>query len=156
MVTTRLPTEFAFRLPDGWVPAGDPAPDGTFAALHVASARTGFTASITVRAAKRRDDHTLAEIADETVTRLRSGSPDLRVIDRGDFPDGFAQQLVMTAEVNGRRWEVTQAEVYSGRRDGGEQAVLRTVLTCTVDQFDGIIADFDEFLGTLGFVDGEG
>jgi hypothetical protein len=156
MVATRLPKEIAFRLPDGWVPAGDPAPDGTFAALHVASARTGFTASITVRAAKRRDDDTLPEIAEETVALLRSGSPDLRVIDRGDFPDGFAQQLLMTAEVNGRTWEVAQAEVYSTRRGGGEQTVLRSVLTCAVDQFDGVIADFDEFLGTLGFVDGEG
>ncbi|MCT2582003.1 hypothetical protein [Actinophytocola gossypii] len=155
MVGTRPPAEIEFRLPGGWEPAGEPAPDGTFAALHVASAASGFTANLTVHATNRTDGDTLPEIADETVSRLRAESPDLRIIDRGDFPDGFAQQLLLTAEVNGRTWEVTRAEIYAARGRGRTQTVLRAVLTCTVDQFAEVIPDFDAFLDTLSFVDGE-
>lgn len=93
MVSTRLPAEIEFRLPAGWEPAGEPAPDGPFTALHVLSARSGFTANITVRAVNRADTDTLPEIAEETVARSRTRSPDLTVLDRGELADGFAQQL---------------------------------------------------------------
>ncbi len=144
--------EIEFRLPAGWEPAGEPAPDGTFGALHVESARSGFTANLTVRAVNRPYADTLPEIADETVTELRIDAPDTRVIDRGEFDGGFAQQLTLTARVRDRTWDVVRAEIYSANRSGREQTVVQAVLTCAVEQFAEVIGDFDAFLETLSFV----
>ena len=151
MRVTRLPGVFEFRLPPGWEPVADP-PEDTFAALHVASAPSGFTANITVSAVDRPDVRTLAEIAEETVARLRTGSPDLRVVDRAALADGFAQQVTMTAQVNGRSWDVVRSEVYTAAVGRDEQAVLCAVLTCAVNRFAEVIGDFDAFLSTLHFV----
>lgn len=151
MRVTRLPAVFEFRLPPGWTPVDEP-PEDTFAAVHVAGTPSGFTTNITVSAVDRPDVRTLAEIADETVTRLRAGSPDLRVVDRAQLADGFAQQLTMTARADDRSWDVVQSEVYTAAVGRDEQVVLCAVLTCTVDRFADVIGDFDAFLSTLHFV----
>jgi hypothetical protein len=158
-MTVAAPTEFEFRLPVGWEPAG--ASEGTFVALNVATADSGFTANITAAGLLRPSHSSLDEIAEESVTQLREATPDLVVISRGELGDpavaAFGQQLRMTASVNNTSWDVIQAEVYISKPegDGSGQAVVRAVLTATVDQFASTVDDFDDFLATLRFVTGD-
>src|SRR5689334_18997909 len=83
--TPRLPVPIEFRLPGGWLPA-DPAEAGApgmlFVAKHPASSlgTDSFVANITI-SGYRRDGADLADIADESLRRLRRGAS-VRVVDR--------------------------------------------------------------------------
>lgn len=147
------PLVVEFGLPPGWLPVDEPFRDGVFAALATVTAGSGFSANIAVRVAHRADNDLLPEIAEEVVARLRADDVSVRVIGRGEYFDGFAQQLVRSAVVGGRRWDVVQNEVFCARREGREQVVLRAAFTCTVDQFAGLIDDFDAFVGSIRFVE---
>jgi hypothetical protein len=58
----------------------------------------------------------------------------------------------MTTEIKGVKRELVQSQVYlsmNDTEDARKRAVIRAVLTSTVEQFGSVIDDFREFLSTL-------
>jgi hypothetical protein len=158
-MATELPIPIQFKLPDGWEPAPPDevgAPGAAFVALNRATHGSGFTANITIDGEYRLDTATLAEIADESVENLRAAAPDVTVVSRNEIgtPEapGLTQDLRMATEINGVKRELVQSQVYLSMidtEDARKRAVIRAVLTSTVEEFGSVIDDFREFLSTL-------
>ncbi|GAA2101896.1 hypothetical protein GCM10009801_75530 [Streptomyces albiaxialis] len=155
---TTLPVPVVFRLPEGWSPA-DPdkvgAPGVAFAALYP-ELDDGFRASITIDGEYRPDVASLAEIADESVQRMRELADSVEVVDRAEVgsPDapGLTQVMRFSAQAGGARRDLVQVQAYLAMLDvntPNKRAVIRVALTATAAQTDAVIGDFQEFLGTV-------
>ncbi|MHA6798016.1 hypothetical protein [Bounagaea algeriensis] len=153
-----MPVSLEFHLPEGWKPARPDAvgaPGAAFVALHAASEGPGFTTNITMDE-QQRDDATLAEVADESLTSLHRSSQRVSLSHRSEFGSedapGLTQILRVAAQVEGETLELVQCQVYLLMRDVHDrhrQAVVRLVLTATSGVFDTVLPDFQEFVGSV-------
>ncbi|EFL23057.1 conserved hypothetical protein [Streptomyces himastatinicus ATCC 53653] len=153
-----LPVSIEFRLPEGWYavpPDQVGAPDVAFVARHP-QPDAGFTANITVDGDFRPDASALAEIADESVQRMREIAESLWVTGRDEIGSvdapGLTQELALSAVAGGVRRDLVQSQVYLSMLDiddPSKRSVIRLALTATADQFDSVLEDFREFVRTV-------
>jgi hypothetical protein len=154
-MVTELPVRIEFSLPDGWQSAPPDevgAPGVAFVALRPASTG-GFTTNLTIAGETRDPALPMTTIADEAVHRLESVAESVRVRDRRDFgPDdtpGMTQLLDLEMD-QGK--QLVQCQIYLPMDDVHDQhrrAVLELVLTCSPEQFDDALPDFQRFVGTI-------
>ncbi|MFI5999036.1 hypothetical protein ACIA98_01225 [Streptomyces sp. NPDC051366] len=162
---TTLPVPIEFSLPDGWKPA---PPDEVgalgvaFIALHERP-DAGFTANITIDGDFRPDGATLADMAEESVDRVRQAAESVVVTSRRELGSeaspGLAQRLTLSAVAGGVRRDLVQSHVYLAvldLEDPHRRAVIRLILTSTAAQEDGVVGDFQEFLRTVSLDTGAG
>lgn len=157
-MATELPVRIEFRLPDGWTPAPPDevdAPDAAFVALHPRTAG-GFTPNITIAGQHRPDDASLDAIADESVRRLGHSVGTTQVRNRTETGSTEAPCLTQVLDILTKRQDapgaLVQCQVYLSMLDVHEpakRAVIQLVLTCTREQLDGEIGDFQEFVRTV-------
>ncbi|MFD4023890.1 hypothetical protein ACFWRV_10275 [Streptomyces sp. NPDC058576] len=154
-----LPVPIEFRLPDGWLPAaapeGDDATDVAFAAVHQ-HPEAGFTANITVDGAFLADTVTLAELADESVERLRTVAESVAVAHRREVGSADApaltQRLAFSTATDGSHRDLVQSQVYlsmSDVDDPRKRAAIRLALTASAAQHDEVLGDFQDFVRTV-------
>ncbi|MCQ4206847.1 MULTISPECIES: DUF1795 domain-containing protein [Streptomyces] len=157
-MSTTLPVPITFKLPEGWqaaAPDAAGAPGAAFVAVHPFP-DSGFTANITIDGEYRPDTATLAQIADESVERLRAAVTDVHVVDRQEVGSpgspGLTQTLEISALAGGVTRELVQSQVYLAmldEADASKRAVTRLVLTATAAQFPAVVGDFQEFMSTV-------
>ncbi|MBE9375658.1 hypothetical protein IQ251_14490 [Saccharopolyspora sp. HNM0983] len=153
---TQLSLEFG--VPSGWNPARPEAVGATgaaFVALHAASEGPGFTTNITMDELQRAES-TLAEVADESLDNLHRASRQVSLSNRSEFgadeAPGLTQIIRVTAEVDGEDLDLVQCQVYlqlQDARDPRQRAIVRVVLTAREEDFDAVLPDFQEFVGTV-------
>ncbi|MFD8994785.1 hypothetical protein [Streptomyces abikoensis] len=157
-MATTLPVPIEFRLPEGWLPADPERGDAmgvAFAAVHP-QPDVGFTANITIDGEYRSDEVTPAELADESVERLREVATSVVVDYRRDAGPTDApvlvQRLAFSADAGDARHGLVQSQVYlfmPDAADSRKQAVIRLVLTATTAQHDTVLGDFQDFVRTV-------
>ncbi|MFI8261419.1 MULTISPECIES: hypothetical protein [unclassified Streptomyces] len=163
---TTLPVPIEFGLPEGWEAAPPDevgAPGVAFIALYP-QPDDGFTANITVDGDFRPDGATLADMAEESVERLRRGAAEsVTVTSRRELGSetspGLAQRLTLSATAGGVRRDLVQSHVYLVVLDLANphrRAVVRLILTSTAAQEEGLLPDFQAFLRTVRLDTGEG
>lgn len=153
---TRLALEF--RLPAGWNPARPDAVGATgadFVAMHVPSEGPGFTTNITMDQ-QQRADATLVEVADESLDKLHGAAHRVTLSNRTEFGNaeapGLTQVIRTAAPVEGDVLELVQCQVYlamQDTRDPRQRAIVRLVLTAREGDFESVLPDFQEFVGTV-------
>lgn len=158
MVAT-LPVSIAFDLPSGWEAAeAEDArdPEAAFYAIHPASVDGDFTANITISGEVRNDAATLWEIADESVDALKQVFSSGQIAERREIgtPDspGLTQVLRLRDQADGMEQRLLQVQVFLSMLDvddSRQRAVIRLVFTTTPGQFEGLVGDFQQFLGTV-------
>ncbi|MBM7055518.1 hypothetical protein [Streptomyces durocortorensis] len=154
-----LPVPIEFRLPEDWLPA--PAPEGAdaadvaFAAVYQ-QPEAGFTANITVDGAFLPDTVTLAELAEESVERLREVAESVALAHRREVGSAEApaltQRLTFSTAADGSRRDLVQSQVYlsmSDVDDPRKRAAVRLALTATAAQHDEVLGDFQDFVRTV-------
>lgn len=150
-----------FRLPDRWRPV-DPDSAGMPAAAFVAARQEHGDSgtSLAIAGRYRSDEATLADLADESVQRLRASAV-VDVVARSEAGSERAPTLtqLLRLETTGNQpRDVLRQQAYVAMHDVAEpsrRVVLELTLTTTPDQFPGAAADFREFLRTLRPVPGE-
>ncbi|XUL88630.1 hypothetical protein ACQ86D_19900 [Streptomyces galilaeus] len=162
---TTLPIPIQFRLPEGWLPArpqGFDAVGVAFAAVHP-QPDAGFAANITIDGEVPPDMVSLADLADESVERLREVAELVVVADRQEVGSADApaltQRLAFSSVIEGARSDLIQSQVYlslSDVEDPRKRAVIRFALTATAAQHDAILGDFQDFVRTVRPDTGEG
>ncbi|WP_329573160.1 hypothetical protein [Streptomyces sp. NBC_01361] len=115
---TTLPIPMEFRLPEGWLaahPEGFDAAGVAFAAVHPRP-DAGFAATITIDGEVPPGVTTLADLANESVKRLREVAEPVVVAHRrednpGDAP-ALTQRPTFSTVVEGARRDLVQSQVY--------------------------------------------
>jgi hypothetical protein len=156
-MVTELPVRIEFSLPDGWQAAPPDevgAPGVAFVAVHPAStgsAANGFTANLTIAGEIRDPALPMTTIADESVRRLETVAESVRVRDRTDLGHGDAPGITQVLDIEmGQGNRLAQHQVYLAMNDVHDQrTVLELVLTCTPEQLDDVLSDFQQFVGTV-------
>ncbi|MFF4219791.1 hypothetical protein [Streptomyces nondiastaticus] len=117
----------------------------------------GFTANITIDGEYRPDAATLGQIADESVRRLGEFAESVVVTARHEVgsPDAPAltQRLTFAAEAGAARRDLVQSQVYLSVLDVADsrrRAVVRLALTAIAPQHDTVLAEFQDFVRTVG------
>lgn len=154
-MATELPVRIEFALPDGWhatPPDEAGAPGVAFVALHPGSAN-GFTANLTIAGQFRDPALPMEEIADESVHLLEEavGAVEIRRRVPVGTPDAPGITQVLDIRVNTGQ-PLVQCQVYVSLQDVADparRAVLELVLTCTPDQLDDVLEDFQEFVRSV-------
>ncbi|MEU7061536.1 hypothetical protein [Streptomyces sp. NPDC046197] len=155
---TTLPMPIEFRLPQGWLPARpeefDPA-GVAFAAVHP-QPDAGFAANITIDGEVPPDGATPADLADESVQRLREVAESVVVAHRREVGSADApaltQRLTFFTVDGGVRRDLVQSQVYlslSDVEDPHKRAVIRLALTATAAQHDSVLGEFQAFVRTV-------
>lgn len=162
-MTTTLPIEISFSLPDGWQAAPPDevgAPGAAFVALHPASV-DGFTANITIAGRTRNDSASLWQIADESVRRLEQAGP-VEVMKKREVgtpvvpgltdSPGVIQNVRLSTTLRGEPLELLQSQVYLALEDvknSAKRVVLEFALTAKPSQLDQVIEDYQAFIRTV-------
>lgn len=155
-VPTTIPVPIKFSLPEGWRSV-DPdevnAGQAAFVAVLPPGSK-GFTPNITISGELRNASVPLTRLADDAVERLRRGAPDAELGKRKetDGGRGLTQAVRMTLELNGRREQLVQLQVFLGMRDTSNAeryAVLEIVLSALAEQYPDVVGDFQQFLSTI-------
>jgi hypothetical protein len=151
-MTSSVP--LTFRLPNGWQPAAPTAvglPETTFVAVHPGSAN-GFTANITLAEQDRTDDATLAQLADESVARLKTLTPNVSIQHRAEVgsPDvpGFTQVLHLSTPDR----DLVQCQLlvsFVDDHNPAHRVIVEIALTATPAQVSDLVEDFQEFVTTV-------
>ncbi|MFI1534247.1 hypothetical protein [Streptomyces anandii] len=155
---TTLPVPIEFRLPEGWLPARPGEFDAAgvaFAAVHP-QPDAGFAANITIDGEVPPDASSLADLAEESVERLRKVAETVvlahrREVGSADAP-ALTQRLTFSTVVNGRRRDLVQSHVYLSLldvEDPHKRAVIRLALTATAAQHDAVLEEFQAFVRTV-------
>jgi hypothetical protein len=155
---TPLPIPIEFRLPEGWLPARPEtaeAEEVAFAAVHP-KPDAGFAATITIAGEVLPGTSKLADIADESVERLREVAEPVSMDHRqevgpADAP-ALTQRLAFSATVNGTHLNLVQTQAYMSLADienPTNRVVIRLVLTATAAQHDDVMGEFQDFIRTV-------
>ncbi|MDQ2710566.1 MAG: hypothetical protein M3Z25_24390 [Actinomycetota bacterium] len=154
-MATTLPTPIEFRLPDDWRPAPPDevgAPGAAFVAL-IPNPDQGFTANVTVDGEYRPDATALSSMADHSVDALRRVAGSVTVVNRAEVGSAAAPALTQTLRlVDQAERQLVQAQVYLSMLDTDDpakRAVIRLVLTATVEQHRAVLPDFQWFVSTV-------
>lgn len=153
----------SFRLPDGWqaVPPGRLGePHVDFAAIHLGTHGSGFTANITLNGDLLPDPADLPLRADLGMHLLREQGAEVLLARRTDHgsPDvpALSQDLVVTTRAGDRTLELAMSQFYlAAPNAAGRPAMICAALTSTLAQFPTVIEDFRRFLSTIA-VDEDG
>lgn len=154
-----LPVPIEFRLPSGWKaisPDEAGTPGSAFVAVHPATDEPRFTTNITIDGERRPDVTELTAVADESIERLHQVSASVSLSQRTMFgPEdspGLTQVLRVTTSGANGRLELVQCQVYLLMSDvirSTDRAVIRLALTATEQNFNSVVADFQEFVGSV-------
>jgi len=157
-MVTELPVRIEFSLPDGWqaAPPDEVGAAGVaFVAVHPASnngGANGFTTNLTIAGEILDPAVPMATIADESVRRLEGVAESVGVRGRTEFsPDAPGMTQVLDIDM-GQGKQLVQCTIYLAAddvHDPSRRAVLELVLTCTPEQFDEALPDFQRFVGTI-------
>nr|WP_205615455.1 hypothetical protein [Streptomyces harenosi] len=111
---------------------------------------------ITIDGECRPDEATLSEIAHASVEGLRQAAASVAVTGRREVGSaeapGFAQTLAVSTVIGGERRDLVQSQVYLSMLDGAcprRRAVIRLVLTATVDQHPAVLGDFQDVVRSV-------
>jgi hypothetical protein len=158
-MATVLPVPIEFELPDGWnaAPPDEVGAEGAaFVAVHPDTRRAGFTPNITISGQYRPDRASLAEVADESVSRLEQVSDEVTVTDRTEIDSADAPGLTQLVRIRhaagGTVRDLAQCQVYLSMADVHDKtrrAVVQLALTATADQLGDVIGDFQRFVATV-------
>jgi hypothetical protein len=128
-MATVLPVPIEFELPEGWNAAPPDevgAEAAAFVALHPDTRKAGFTPNITISGVLQPDEKSLAEFADESVSRLAQAAQEVTVADRTDIdsPDapGLTQIVLMRHVSGGTVPDLAQCPVYLSMPDLRDQS----------------------------------
>jgi hypothetical protein len=149
-----IPVPLAFKIPDGWQPVEPTSlglPETTFVAMHPGSAN-GFTANITLVEQDRTDGATLAQLADESVHKLKSRATDIAIQQRAEVgsPElpGFTQILRLSTAST----ELVQCQFFmsfADKNNADRRIIVEIALTATPTQLPKVVGDFEKFLTTV-------
>lgn len=155
---TTLPMPIEFGLPEGWLPArpeGFDAAGVALAAVHP-QPDAGFAANIIIDGEASPTSITLADLANESVERLREVAESVEMTHRREVGSADApaltQRLAFSSVIDGTRRELVQPQVYLSLSDIGDphkRAVIRLALTATAAQHDAVLGDFQDFVRTV-------
>lgn len=155
-MVTELPVNIEFSLPDGWQAAPPDevgAPGVAFVAVHPDGEADGFTTNLTVAGEIRDPALPIAAIADDSVRRIESVAESVRVRDRVDLGPDDSPGMTQVLDIEmGQGKQLVQCQVYLSLddvHDPRRRAVLELALTCTSEQLDDVLPDFQRFVGTI-------
>ena len=154
-----LPVPVEFRLPNAaWRPVRPEdlgVQNAAFLAVREEPAGD-YTPTISMSGDFREDGATLDEIADESVRLLEQQAADVELVKRNDIGSeeapGVTQLLGATVEMDGRRYDLQQAQVLLGLVDEEQpnrRLVLILTLTATNRQIQGLMPEFQDFVGSV-------
>jgi hypothetical protein len=153
-MVTELPVNIEFSLPDGWQAAPPDevgAPEVAFVAVHPDG--DGFTANLTIAGEIRDPALPISTIADDSVQRLESVTESVRVRDRVDLGPEDSPGMTQVLDIEmGQGKQLVQCQVYlslADIHDPRRRAVLELALTCTREQLEDVLPDFQRFVGTI-------
>ncbi|WP_182525651.1 hypothetical protein [Nocardioides dongkuii] len=163
MSATTLPIPLRFELPGPEWGAVDPESWGVQNASFLAVRRgldEDYSPTITVSGGWRNDSTPLEEIADEALAKLRAeGATEVELVQRrvtgSEHDQAVVQSVGCTVEVEGRRFDVRQAQVFRGFvdvRDPARRVVVVHTLSCTYRQFEEMGREFQQFMATVEVV----
>ena len=147
----------SFRLPAGWQavsPAQLGEPHLDFAAVHLGTHGSGFTANITLNGDLLPDPADLPVRADLAMHLLREQGAEVALARRTGHgsPDvpALSQDLLVTTRSGGRTLELAMSQFYlAAPNAAGHPAMICAALTSTQAQLPAVIEDFREFLSTI-------
>ena len=159
----RLGPPISFRLPDGWQQVspgqlGEPHLD--FAAIHLGTHGSGFTANITLNGDLLRNPADLPVRADLAMHLLRERGAEVALARRtghgnADVP-ALSQDLLVTTRSGDRTLKLAMSQFYlAAPKAAGRPAMICAALTSTQAQLPTVIEDFRAFLSTIA-VDEDG
>jgi hypothetical protein len=147
----------SFRLPDGWQAVspdrfGEPHLD--FAALHLGTHGSGFTASITLNGDLLPDPADLPARADLAMLLLRERGAEVELAGRTELGNpgvpALSQDLLVAMRSGDRTLELAVSQFYlAAPNAAGRAAMVCASLTSTQAQLPTVIEDFRRFLSTI-------
>jgi len=147
-MTNTITLPVRFRLADDWRPV-DPGRAGAAEAALVAigpSTSDGFAASIILTELADPGAGSLSDIADRALGSLVRVSRTVSLL-RRSTPEAAITQLVrLTVPIGGADREVLQCHAFVPVSEG---LAMQAVLTTTPEQFDHVIGEFGEFVGSI-------
>lgn len=163
---TELPLPIRFELPGPlWEPVV-PESLGVENAVFLAVRRgleDDYSPTITIAGDWRNDAATVADIADESVARLRADATEVELLDRrvteSDNAPAVTQSLGAVMRMHDRHYDLRQLQAIMGYVDVNDptrRAVIIHTLTCTFKQFTEIGLEFQVYLGSVEVVIDEG
>ncbi|WP_121256530.1 hypothetical protein [Nocardioides ferulae] len=158
-----LPVPLRLQLPGPEWRAVDPAAWGVSnaALLAVRGGLDGdYVPTIAVSGDWRNDGTPIEAIADESLAKLRAeGATDVELIKRrvtgGEHTPSVAQSIGATVVVDGRRFDVRQAQVVAGLIDVDDptkRVVVIYTLSCTYQQLPAMGPEFQRFVASIRVV----
>lgn len=157
-----LPLPVRFRLPSADWEAVVPESLGVENAAFLAVRRNlcdDYSPTITVSGGRRDDSATLAQIADESLLKLRGQAEDVELVKRtlieSEHAPAITQSLGAVVSVEGQRFDLRQAQAVTAVLDiydSTRRIVVIYTLTCTYAQFDAIGREFQQFMATVKII----
>lgn len=154
-----FPVPLTFELPNPqWRPADPEALGVENAAFLAVRSETDedYTPTLSISGDLRPDNASVLDIAEESLALLRTQGSDVELLHRREVGDadapGVAQVMGLSIEVDGRAFDLRQAQVVSSMydvHDPTQRAVLLFTLTCTTGQFDALLPEFQEFVRSI-------
>jgi hypothetical protein len=147
----------SFRLPEGWQavsPGQLGEPDLDFAAIHLGTHGSGFTANITLNGDLLPNPADLPVRADLAMHLLREQGAGVALARRTGHGDpgvpALSQDLLVTTRSGERTLKLAMSQFYlAAPNAAGRPAMICAALTSTQAQLPTVIEDFREFLSTI-------
>ncbi|HJP77887.1 MAG TPA: hypothetical protein VJ914_26690 [Pseudonocardiaceae bacterium] len=158
----RLDVPLGFDVPDEWRPV-DPATAGAPGAVVVliregVPASAGFTPNITMGLARRTDDASAADIADEAIGRLAATGVEVAVLERDVLDEQDAPCVTQLIECKQADRTVVQSQVHLLIPLGDapqDRLAVEMVCSCTPPQLPAVTGDFQQFVASFHIRDDE-
>lgn len=152
----RLDVPLGFDVPDDWRPV-DPATAGAPGAVVVliregVPASAGFTPNITMGLARRTDNASITDIADEAVGRLAATGVEVAVLERDVLAEQDAPCTTQLVRCTQGERTVMQSQVHlliplgDAPRD---VLAVEMVCSCTPPQLPAVTGDFQLFVASF-------
>ena len=154
--TGRLDVPLGFDVPDEWRPV-DPATAGAPGAVVVlvregVPAGAGFTPNITMGLARRTDDASVADIADEAIGRLAATGVEVSVLERDVLAEQATPCVTQLIQCTEPERTVVQSQVHLLIPLGdAPQDMLAVEMVCssTPAQLPAVTSDFQHFVASF-------
>jgi hypothetical protein len=151
-----LDNEFPLSLtiPEGWRwvdPEQGGAPGAQALLLHDAS-RTDFTANVTVTITYRPDGADIADVARESVDRLRRISEDVSVLRHTEIGTPEAPGVAQVVRLRVDAKDLLQTQVHLALVDLADplrRMIVQLMLTATPDQLDEVVPGFQALVSSV-------
>jgi hypothetical protein len=152
----RLDVPLGFDVPDEWRPV-DPASVGAPGAVVVllregVPESAGFTPNITMGLARRTDDASIADIADEAIGRLAATGVEVSVLERDVVAENDAPCVTQLVQCARGDQTVVQSQVHLLIPLGDapqDRLAVEMVCSCTLPQLPAVTGDFQHFVASF-------